>query len=65
MLANEKISRVKLSQPLSVPSENMLIAAIIISFLILHVLAGTILQQAPVAGATMSQPQEAGPSLYD
>ena len=45
-------------------SEMVLIATVAIVFLVLHVLAGTIVQRA-AAGATAPAPQEALSSPYD
>jgi hypothetical protein len=61
MLANEKLSRAKWQAQSSTLSENALIAAIVAAFLLLHILAGAMLQQAP---ASPPAPQEVS-SLYD
>jgi hypothetical protein len=58
--------RCKPKRPARLPlvSENALLAAIAIGLLVLHILAGTILLQAPV-GATRPLHEETRPSAYD
>jgi hypothetical protein len=63
MLANEKLSQAKWQAQPSTLSENALIATIVAAFLLLHILAGAMLQQAP-ASASAPAPQESS-SLYD
>jgi hypothetical protein len=46
------------------PGERALIAALAIAFLILHILAGTILQRA-ATGEPAAPREEVRPSLYD
>jgi hypothetical protein len=48
----------------TLPGENTLIAILLAAFLILHVLAGAILQSATPIGAALTQ-EEARASLYD
>jgi hypothetical protein len=64
MSLNERPLQARSSARLPVVSENALLATIAIGFLILHILAGTILLQAP-AGATATPQQETRPSSYD
>ena len=64
MLTREGLSYGKSLVPLRVPRERTLIAAIAIAFLILHILAGTTLQRAAVAGPG-AQEEEARYSVYD
>jgi hypothetical protein len=45
-------------------SEKAIITAVALAFLFLHILAGTILQNAPASRIATPQ-QEAQPSLYD
>jgi hypothetical protein len=64
MSVNERPLQARSSARLPVVSENALLATIAIGFLILHILAGTILLQAP-ARATTAPQQETRPSSYD
>jgi hypothetical protein len=64
MSVNEGPLPARSSARFPVVSENALLATIAIGFLILHILAGTILLRAP-AGATMTPQQETRPSSYD
>jgi hypothetical protein len=61
MLVNERPLPRKLSIKLPVLSENALITIIAVGFLILHILAGTILLKAPA----VTPHEEARPPLYD
>jgi hypothetical protein len=64
VLLGERLSYGKWRAQLRVPGEWTLIATIAIAFLVLHILAGTILQRAAADGPTA--PQQAAPSsLYD
>jgi hypothetical protein len=64
MSVNERPLQAKLSARLPIVSENALLATIAIGFLILHILAGAILLQAP-AGVTTPPQEETRPSSYD
>jgi hypothetical protein len=64
MSLNERPLQARSSARLPVVSETVLLATIAIGFLILHILAGTILLRAP-AGATATLQQETRPSSYD
>ena len=64
MFVGERPSYVKSLVQFRMPGERALIAAIAIAFLILHIIAGTILQRA-AAGGPAAPPQEAPSSLYD
>jgi hypothetical protein len=64
MSLNERPLQARSSARLPVVSENALLATIAIGFLILHILAGTILLRTP-AGATTTPQQETRPSSYD
>lgn len=64
VLVGERLSYGKSLARFRMPGERALIAAIAIAFLILHILAGTILQRA-ATGDPAAPPEEAGPSLYD
>ena len=63
MLVNERPWQDRLTERLPVVSDNMLLATIAVGFLALHVLAGTMLLQAPEASPTTQQ--DTRPSLYD
>jgi len=64
MLVNEKLAPRKFSLQAPALSEKALITTIAFAFLFLHILAGTILQNAPASRAATPQ-EEARPSLYD
>ena len=64
MSLNERPLQARSSARLPVVSETALLATIAIGFLILHILAGTILLRTP-AGATTTPQQETRPSSYD
>jgi hypothetical protein len=64
VLVSERLSYGKLLAQFRMPGERALIAAIVIVFLILHILAGTILQRAATGGPG-APPQEVLSSLYD
>jgi len=63
VLVNERPWQDRLAERLPVVSDNMLLATIAIGFLALHILAGTIVQQATAAPPTTQQDTQ--PSLYD
>jgi hypothetical protein len=64
MPVNERRLQAGSSDRLPSVSENALLATVAIGFLILHILAGTILLQAPAA-ATATPQQESRPSSFD
>ena len=64
MSAGEGLSYGKLLARFRMPGEPTLIMTIAIAFLILHILAGTILQRAAAGGPTAAQ-EAAQSSLYD
>lgn len=64
MPANEALSQRKLSMQLLAPTEKALIAAILIVFLLLHILAGAVLRRAD-AGDGVTLEQDFGFQLYD
>jgi hypothetical protein len=64
MSVNEGPLQARSSARLPVVSENALLATIAIGFLILHILAGAFLLQAPTGAAATPQ-QETRPSSYD
>jgi len=64
MPVNERPLQARWSARLPVVSENAMFATVAIAVLILHILAGTILMQAP-AGAIATPQQETRPSSYD
>jgi len=64
VLVGERLSYGKSRTQFRMPGERTLIATIAIAFLMLHILAGTILQRAAADGPTA--PRDAAPSsLYD
>jgi hypothetical protein len=63
VLVNERPWQDRLAERLPVVSDNMLLATIAVGFLALHILAGTMLLQAPEASPTTQQ--DTRPSLYD
>jgi hypothetical protein len=64
VLVGERLSYGKVRAQFRLPGERTLIVTIAIAFLILHILAGTILQRAGVDGPTATQ-EAAQSSLYD
>ena len=64
VLVGERLSYGKSLVPFRMPGERALIAAIAIAFLILHILAGSILQRA-ATGEPAAPREEAPSSLYD
>jgi hypothetical protein len=64
VLVGERLSTGKSVARFRMPGERALIAAIAIVFLILHILAGTILQRA-ASGEPATPREEAPSSLYD
>jgi len=66
MLVNERPLPRKLSIQLPLPGEMALLTTVAIAFLILHVLAGTLLLKAPASAAvTPQQQEEARPGSHD
>jgi hypothetical protein len=64
MSFTERPSYTKSSFDIPAPSENVLLAVIAATFLVLHITAGVILINAAGAAPATTQ-EEAGPSLYD
>ena len=64
VLVGDRLSYGKSLARFRLPGERALIAAIAIAFLVLHILAGTILQRAAV-GKPAAQREETRSSLYD
>lgn len=64
VLVGERLSTGKSVARFRLPGERALIAAIVIAFLILHILAGTILQRA-TAGGPGAPREEVPSSFYD
>jgi hypothetical protein len=64
VLVGERLSTGKSVARFRLPGERALIAAIVIAFLILHILAGTILQRATAGGPGASR-EEVPSSFYD
>jgi hypothetical protein len=67
MSINERFSIIKSFSEVRAPSEEVLLAVIAAAFLILHIVAGSILIDAfgPAATTTQQEAQEARASLYD
>jgi len=64
MSASEELSRTKSSTQAPILTEAARLATILILFLVLHVVAGTILQRADAADGAFSEP-EATSQYYD
>ncbi len=65
MLANEKLSPAKLRTLESSPNDDLLIAAVAAAFLLLHILAGMMLLQAPATAPQDGPSSQDVSSLYD
>jgi len=65
MLAGDRPASGKLLDQFRMPGERTLIAAIVIAFLILHILAIAMLQRAADGDPGSDTRQEAASSLYD